>query len=191
MKLYSYLLIFSLFSVSLVSVSQNLIPFENKGLGLQGFRNQKTGRVDIECRFDEVNEFTEKITSVRIGQLWGFIDPKGKMVIAPKFEQVGEFSNGKVWVKNYDGAFRIDEKGKIAVSLMSLYLSLLMVSCLSVKDYVASRKGTNGDSSTNKEFLPTPHLNFSLSSLSSHSSSISQPSSSPVFIISLLFSLLI
>ena len=34
MKLYSYLLIFSLFSVSLVSVSQNLIPFENKGLGL-------------------------------------------------------------------------------------------------------------------------------------------------------------
>ena len=74
--------------------------------------------MDIECRFDEVNEFTEKITSVRIGQLWGFIDPKGKMVIAPKFEQVGEFSNGKVWVKNSDGSFLIDEKGKISDSLI-------------------------------------------------------------------------
>ena len=119
--------------------------------------------MDIECRFDEVNEFTEKITSVRIGQLWGVIDPKGKMVIAPKFEQVGEFSNGKVWVKNSDGAFLIDEKGKIAVSLMSLYLSLLMVSCLSVKDYVASRKGTNGNSSTKRKFLHFLHHPFSWS----------------------------
>ena len=59
-----------------------------------------------------------RITSVRIGQLWGVIDQKGKMVIAPKFEQVGEFSNGKVWVKNSDGSFLIDEKGKISVSLI-------------------------------------------------------------------------
>ena len=60
-------------------------------------------------------------------------------------------------------AFLIDEKGKIAVSLMSLYLSLLMVSCLSVKDYVASRKGTNGDSSTKRKFLHFLHHPFSWS----------------------------
>ena len=83
--------------------------------------------MDIECRFDEVREFTEKITSVRIGQLWGFIDPKGKMVIQPKFDQVEDCVDGQFGVKNSHGAFLIDEKGKIAVSLMSLYLSLLMV----------------------------------------------------------------
>ena len=95
MKLYSYLLVFSFFLVSLVSVGQDLIPFENRGTGLWGFRNQKTGRVDIECRFDEVNEFTEKTASVRIGQLWGFIDQKGEMVIQPKFDQVEDFVDGR------------------------------------------------------------------------------------------------
>ena len=129
MKFYLYLLIFSLFLFSLVSVGQDLIPFQQSESGLWGYRNQKTGEV----------------------------------VIAPKFEQVGEFSNGKVWVKNSDGAFLIDEKGKIAVSLMSLYLSLLMVSCLSVKDYVASRKGTNGNSSTKRKFLHFLHHPFSWS----------------------------
>ena len=129
MKFYLYLLIFSLFLFSLVSVGQDLIPFQQSESGLWGYRNQKTGEV----------------------------------VIAPKFEQVGEFSNGKVWVKNSDGAFLIDEKGKIAVSLMSLYLSLLMVSCFSVKDYVASRKGTNGNSSTKRKSLHFLHHPFSWS----------------------------
>ena len=84
MKFYLYLLIFSLFLFSLVSVGQDLIPFQQSESGLWGYRNQKTGEV----------------------------------VIAPKFEQVGEFSNGKVWVKNSDGSFLIDEKGKISVSLI-------------------------------------------------------------------------
>ena len=84
MKFYSYLLIFSLFLVSLVSVGQDLIPFQQSESGLWGYRKQKTGEV----------------------------------VIAPKFEPVGEFSNGKVWVKNSDGSFLIDEKGKISVSLI-------------------------------------------------------------------------
>ena len=57
MKFYSHLLIFSLFLVSLVSVGQDLIPFENRGTGLWGFRNQETGDVVIEPKFDEVEEF--------------------------------------------------------------------------------------------------------------------------------------
>ena len=78
MKFYLYLLIFSLFLFSLVSVGQDLIPFQQSESGLWGYRNQKIGEV----------------------------------VIDPKFEQVGEFSNGKVWVKNSDGSFLIDSKGK-------------------------------------------------------------------------------
>jgi len=52
MKFYSYLLIFSLFFVSLVSSGQDLIPLENRGTGLWGFRNQKTGDVIIEPKSD-------------------------------------------------------------------------------------------------------------------------------------------
>ena len=84
MKFDLYLLIFSLFLFSLVSVGQDLIPFQQSESGLWGYRNQKIGEV----------------------------------VIDPKFEQVGEFSNGKVWVKNSDGSFLIDSKGKISVSLI-------------------------------------------------------------------------
>ena len=84
MKFYSHLLIFSFFLVSLVSVGQDLIPFQQSESGLWGYRNQKIGEV----------------------------------VIDPKFEQVGEFSNGKVWVNNSDGSFLIDSKGKISVSLI-------------------------------------------------------------------------
>ena len=61
--------------------------------------------MDIECRFDEVSEFTEKITSVRIGQLWGFIDQKGNMVIQPKFDQVGNCADSQFWVKTHMGLF--------------------------------------------------------------------------------------
>mgnify|MGYP001238084409 CR=1 FL=1 len=132
MKLYSSLLIFTLLfggqdkpniqsetqQQKPLSVVQNLIPYENKSSGLWGFRNQKTGRVDIECRFDEVSEFTEKITSVRIGQLWGFIDQKGKMVIQPKFDRVEDLVDGRFWVKNSHGSFLIDRKEKIFVSLI-------------------------------------------------------------------------
>ena len=118
MKFYSHLLIFSFFLVSLVSVGQDLIPFENRGTGLWGFRTQKTGRVDIECWYDEVGGFSDSFSSVRIGQLWGFINQKGEMVIEPKFDWVGNFTDGQVWVRNSDGSFLMDVKEKISVSII-------------------------------------------------------------------------
>ena len=83
MKFYSYLLIFSLFLVSLVSDGQDLIPFENRGTGLWGFRNQKTGNVVIE----------------------------------PKFDFVSDFIDGQVWVRNSEGTFLVNNKGKILESI--------------------------------------------------------------------------
>ena len=66
MKFHFYLLIFSLFFISLVSVGQDLIPFENRGTGLWGFRNQKTGDIVLETKYDEVDGFNQGITSVQI-----------------------------------------------------------------------------------------------------------------------------
>ena len=83
MKFYSHLLIFSLFLVSLVSDGQDLIPFENRGTGLWGFRNQKTGNVVIE----------------------------------PKFDFVSDFIDGQVWVRNSEGTFLVNNKGKILESI--------------------------------------------------------------------------
>ena len=63
MKFYSYLLIISFFLLSLVSVSQELIPFQESESGLWGYRNQKTGDVVIEPKFDEVGQFND-------GKVW-------------------------------------------------------------------------------------------------------------------------
>jgi len=111
MKLYSYLLIFSFFLVGcqdkpqvqpqqqeepteVVSVIQDLIPYWNNSSRLWGFRNQKTDDVVIEPKYDEVGGFNEGISSVQIGQLWGFIDQKGKMIIEPKYDVVSGFNEG-------------------------------------------------------------------------------------------------
>ena len=106
--------------VGFVSVGQDLIPFENKGLGLWGFRSQDTGDIVIETKYDEVGGFNQGISSVRIGQLWEFIDQKGKIVIQPKFDSVDNFTDGvsQVWVRNSHGVFLMNKKGKISVSLI-------------------------------------------------------------------------
>ena len=109
MKLYSYLLIFSFFLVGCqdkpkiqsetqqketLPIVQNLIPFENQSSGLWGYRNQDTGDVVIETKYDEVGEFSDSFSSVRIGKKWGVINQKGKMIIKPKFDSVGGLSEG-------------------------------------------------------------------------------------------------
>jgi len=56
--------------------------------------------------------------AVRIGQKWGGIDPKGKIIIEPKFDKMSDFSNGKTWVTNSDGVFLMNKRGKFSVSLI-------------------------------------------------------------------------
>ena len=41
------------------------------------------------------------------------IKKTGDIVIEPKYDEVGNFSNHQVWVKNSVGSFVIDKKGKI------------------------------------------------------------------------------
>jgi len=59
----------------------------------------RTGRVVID-RGDIVapGDFSEGLAPVRVGRgsgdLWGYIDKSGGMVIAPQFESAGEFRNG-------------------------------------------------------------------------------------------------
>lgn len=158
MKSYSYLLIFSLFLVGFVSVGQDLIPFENKGLGLWGFRSQDTGDIVIETKYDEVGGFNQGISSVRIGQLWGFIDQKGKIVIQPKFDSVDNFTDGvsQVWVRNSHGVFLMNKKGKISVSLIYDDGVVSTGGLFPVR----KKKKWGGIDKTGKEIIPFIYDNF-------------------------------
>ena len=47
---------------------------------------------DSSAAFEEVGPFRQGLAAVRLNGLWGFIDIQGKTVIAPRFDDVGEFS---------------------------------------------------------------------------------------------------
>ena len=120
MKFYSHRLIFSLFLVSLVSVGQDLIPFENRGTGLWGFRNQETGDVVIEPKFDEVEEFAHGQVWVKNSHGSFLIDKKGKILVSLIFDDVSVsgFSEGLCGVKK-DGKWGlIDKTGKEVIPLI-------------------------------------------------------------------------
>ena len=56
--------------------------------------------------------FREGISPIRIGYPWGFIDLKREIIIKPKFNNVGDFSDGYVWVENSSGLLLLDKKEK-------------------------------------------------------------------------------
>jgi hypothetical protein len=63
--------------------------------GKKGFID-KTGKVMIEPRFEQAEDFSEGLAAVKIGDWWGYIDTKGAVVIEPKFGAAHTFSEGMV-----------------------------------------------------------------------------------------------
>lgn len=61
--------------------------------GKKGFID-KTGKIVIEPRFDDVENFSDGLAAVEVGDWWGYIDKTGKIVIEPKFGAGYEFSEG-------------------------------------------------------------------------------------------------
>ena len=73
----------------------------------------------IPARFDEVLPFSEGLAAVKVGDLWGYIDTSGKMVIAPQFFHAFSFSGGLASI----GADYIDLAGKVAISTRYAWVS--------------------------------------------------------------------
>jgi hypothetical protein len=62
----------------------------------------------------DVNDFSEQLASFKTaGDLVGFIDGSGKVVIDAKFKSAGDFHGGMAWAKNNAGTVGfIDQKGE-------------------------------------------------------------------------------
>lgn len=71
--------------------------------------------------FDQISDFSEGLASVRKGNVWGFIDENGKVVVEPQYHAVVDnprFMNGLALViKPGDEGLRgfIDKTGKVAI----------------------------------------------------------------------------
>jgi len=89
----------------------------------------KTGEVAIPLRFDprqgqlesmSLSRFTEGLSPVMFGNLYGYIDHKGNTVIPPTFRDAGQFSEGLASVTTADGQKGyIDKAGLFVIKLTS------------------------------------------------------------------------
>ncbi len=76
--------------------------------GKWGYIN-RTGKTLIPFQFDDADNFYEGFAAVKQDNLWGFINPKGKWVIAPKYEKlIQPFQNGKALVQIKDDTIKIN-----------------------------------------------------------------------------------
>jgi hypothetical protein len=88
----------------------------------QGFFNtgfqDVFGQFVIPPKYNGAGDFSEGLAGVRVGQLWGYINPQGMMIIRPQFMAGGMFIDGRCLVKVKDNQWAlIDKKGKILVTL--------------------------------------------------------------------------
>ncbi|MEX2593113.1 MAG: WG repeat-containing protein [Anditalea sp.] len=99
---------------------QKLFP-GNEGLygalidGKYGFVD-RTGKLRIANRYEQIGKFSEGLAPVKIGDQWGYIDQNDKISIQPHFTEAGDFMRGVALVKKDGKANLIDKAGKELLS---------------------------------------------------------------------------
>lgn len=63
-------------------------------------RVQGIGKGNLVYTCEPQQSFHQGLAAVAIGDLWGFIDKGGKIVIKPQFDAVGDFSEGLACASN-------------------------------------------------------------------------------------------
>lgn len=90
-----------------------------------GKKNEKyglytnTGKKLSDLRFDNVQYFVEDRAWVKVGNLWGFINTEGVMLIKPSYEYAREFSEGMSAVLKYDYYGYVNKQGEEVI--LTLY----------------------------------------------------------------------
>jgi len=73
-----------------------------------------TKRVDLHD-FPKAS-FHEGLAAIRLGDRWGYVDPEGRLTIAPRFEHALAFSEGLARIKIGGRYGYIDQSGRIVVA---------------------------------------------------------------------------
>ena len=54
------------------------------------------GHFGVPYQYDEVKDFQDGYASVRLGDKWGVINKRGKEIIKPQYENLGNFENNQI-----------------------------------------------------------------------------------------------
>lgn len=76
-----------------------------------------TGKLIIDCMFDEAHDFSEGLAAVHMDGDFGYIDRRGRIAVKPKYDKAMPFSEGRAFVGITGKEFRvkwglIDSSGK-------------------------------------------------------------------------------
>lgn len=106
-----FLFMFFSFSQAVFSGDFGYIAFydELKKIGWK----DSSGNIVIPAKFDDVRDFSEGLSSVKIGKKWGFINKSGKLVIPAKFDFADMFRKGLSSVKIGNDWGKINTQGVV------------------------------------------------------------------------------
>lgn len=68
-----------------------------------------------DAEFNTTTRFMEGLSAIKIGEKWGVIDMKGKIIIPAKYDAVGRFHEGLAVVRTGDKDGFIDKKGNFII----------------------------------------------------------------------------
>lgn len=104
-----------LFLITIQSVNAQSPLRKKKENGLWGFVDT-SGKVVIDCQYDNVHDFFEDVTLVRKDKLWGFINKEGKVIVPFQFLTVQKYLNAKlVRAKTVDFWYLYNLKGELVI----------------------------------------------------------------------------
>src|SRR5262245_41153462 len=79
----------------------------------------RSGKIVIEPRFREADEFSEGLAAVELTGRWGFIDASGKVVVEPQYSWANRFSEGlarvRIGAERYGKWGFIDRSGQMVI----------------------------------------------------------------------------
>lgn len=81
-----------------------------------GFIN-KSGKLVVSIKYDQVKNFSGGFAAVRKGKDWGIIDTKGKTVVSLKYDEVTFFSEGLMAVRDKNKWGFVNTSGKVVIPL--------------------------------------------------------------------------
>jgi hypothetical protein len=116
-----------------------IVPFRDQSTGLYGYKNTKTGKLLVPCKYKFANAFSEGLGAVNVGGKvaydkeyamdyvckggkWGYVDSTATVVIPVKYDNADEFHDGFSSVEQNKLKALIDTNGKILTEFKYEYI---------------------------------------------------------------------